>query len=263
MLWKTLQAAGVVALLTLAGGRAAEAQPAPGPGQPPPNYPPPPPTYPPPSTYPPSGPGPYYGPPGSPYQYPNAYGGPPPGAERHDGFYLHLQLGPGFTSAKASSGPDSITLSGGGFGFSIAAGGALNDNLILFGELLVDSALSPDVEVNGVKTATLDNASAGLGGFGAGVAYYVMPVNLFLSGALTASRLTVNDSNGNEVGSSDLGIGIDLDVGKEWWVSDNWGLGVVGQFFVASMKDKDALPGGDRPTWKVVGFSVALSATFN
>jgi hypothetical protein len=188
---------------------------------------------------------------------------PPPGARRHDGFYLRMLLGPGFTSAKASSGSESIKLSGGGLGLSVAIGGALRDNFILFGELVVDSAISPDLEIRGVKTGTLQNASANIGGLGGGVAYYFMPFNAYLSGALVASRLTIEDRNNDETGSSDLGPALDLTIGKEWFVSDNWGLGVAVQVLLASMKDNEPLANGATATWKAIGFAIGLSATFN
>jgi hypothetical protein len=253
--------AGVV-LLLLGSWRASAAEQAPQPRlppsypQPPPNYPPPPPQGPYPGQYPaPYGPG--YGYPG---QYVQAR---PPGAQRHDGFYLRMQLGPGFTSAKASSGADSVKVSGGGVGLSLAVGGAIRDNLIIFGEIVVDSATSPSREIGGLPAGTFQNGSANLGGVGAGLAYYIMPANVYLSGAVVATTFSLNDSNHDNVGSTDTGLGIDLTIGKEWFVSANWGLGVAVQVLAASMRDQQQFPGGDRPRWNAAGFAVAFSATFN
>ena len=61
---------------------------------------------------------------------------------------------------------------------------------------------------------------------------------------------------------SEGGIGVNLVGGKEWWVSDNWGLGVAGQLFGARVKDKEVVM-GSKPTWMLVGFSLAFTATFN
>jgi hypothetical protein len=49
-------------------------------------------------------------------------------------------------------------------------------------------------------------------------------------------------------------------VGKEWWVSRNWGIGVAGQLVGASVKDSGAAV---RPTWSVGSFAIAFTATFN
>jgi hypothetical protein len=173
-----------------------------------------------------------------------------------------MQLGPGFMSAKASSGADSVRLSGGGPELSVAAGGAIRDNLILFGEVVVNSATNPDVELGGVAAGTIQDASVSVGGLGGGLAYYIMPANVYLSGALVITELTFDDSTSNN-NSTDPGLGIDLTVGKEWFVSDNWGLGVALQFMAASMRDKATTLGSDRPRWNVVGLAVAFSATFN
>jgi hypothetical protein len=172
-------------------------------------------------------------------------------------------MGPGLTSARASSGPTNVKLSGGGVGFRAAVGGAILENLILFGELVLDSALSPDLEVGGMLTGTFNDGSADIGGVGGGAAYYIMPINVYLAAALVASRFTLHDSGNGQVGATHLGLGFDFTVGKEWFVSDNWGLGIAGQLLLASMKDKVELPGAGRPYWKGVGLSIAFSATFN
>src|SRR4051812_37727334 len=84
----------------VAAPQAAAPAPAPAP-TPPPGYPPaPPPGYPPgpPPGYP---PGSYGAPYSAPYPYQRVNLGKPPGAERHDGFYLNMQLGPGYVSMSA------------------------------------------------------------------------------------------------------------------------------------------------------------------
>ena len=57
----------------------------------------------------------------------------------------------------------------------------------------------------------------------------------------------------------DPGLGLKLAVGKEWWVSDHWGIGVAGQFFISRNDDPDAT------TVKLttLGGGVAFSATYN
>jgi hypothetical protein len=49
-------------------------------------------------------------------------------------------------------------------------------------------------------------------------------------------------------------------IGKEWWVSDNWGLGIAGQFFAGRMNDSEA-PGA--PTWETTAAALVFSATCN
>lgn len=220
------------------------------PGAPPPSYPAQPPGYPPaygaqPSTYP-------------------AVGVVPqlPGYQTHDGFYLNLQLGPGYTSMSASSGGTDVTISGGGAAFSMGIGGAVAPNLILFGHVLADSSVDPKVEIEGFGSGTADG-SVTVAGFGAGVAYYVMPVNVFLMGSALATQISSSDDSGNESGESELGFGINLGAGKEWWVSDNWGIGAALQFLAARMNDKGTNVSGSKPAWTTVSIAATLTATFN
>jgi len=224
----------------------------------------PPPNYPPPPSYPPPGPsGPTYYPAAQPGAYP--YGqttvGVHPGYQTHDGFYLGLQMGPGYSSMSASSGGSDITVSGGGIELSLALGGAVAPNLILFGQIVGNSSIDPHIEVSGLGSGDA-KGSATVSGFGAGITYYVMPANVYLSGSALATRLTISDEDGNDVGKTNLGFGLNLSVGKEWWVSDNWGLGGAVQFMAARMEDQGE-PGGGKPTWTSVAFALALSATFN
>src|SRR5688572_7367092 len=109
-----------------------------------------------------------------------------PGYQTHDGFYLNLQLGPGYTSMSASAGGTDVTISGGGAAFSLALGGAVAPNLILFGQVLADSSVDPKVKV-GALSANADG-SVTVAGFGAGLAYYVMPANVFLLGSALATQ---------------------------------------------------------------------------
>jgi hypothetical protein len=53
-------------------------------------------------------------------------------------------------------------------------------------------------------------------------------------------------------------------VGKEWWVSDNWGLGLSGQMVPGTFRGKDPdLTLGLVPSWKATAFSLLFSATYN
>jgi len=262
MIKLTMSAAA--ALLLVAAPAFAQPGPPPAEPVPPPNYPAPPPNYPPPPpNYPPAPP------PGYPTYQPGTYpavGVVPqqmPGYQTHDGFYLNLALGPGYTSMSlASGGSDLMKLGGGGAGLSLALGGAVAPNFILFGHIVGDSASEPEVEVLGVKRGSA-SGSATVVGMGVGAAYYVMPVNVFLSGSALATQVTLSDSDGSEALESEFGFGLNLAAGKEWWVSDNWGLGASLQFLAASAKTKEATVTGQKATWTTISFALLLSATFN
>jgi hypothetical protein len=66
------------------------------------------------------------------------------------------------------------------------------------------------------------------------------------------------------VGDTEFGPGLSLVLGKEWWVSDNWGLGLAGQLYAARMKDRQpAFVGSETPTWRALGLNLLFSASFN
>jgi hypothetical protein len=51
-------------------------------------------------------------------------------------------------------------------------------------------------------------------------------------------------------------------VGKEWWVSSNWGLGLAGRALLGAMKDRP-LVNENVTTWRLAAFSLLFSATYN
>lgn len=225
---------------------------APAPGQPPaPGYAPAPVYAPPPPGY--AAPGyaaPGYAPPG--------YAPPPPPVNLHDGFYLRLHLGVGFTNISGSNAAGEAKLSGAGPSFGIAIGGAPAPNFIIFGNLFGTSVSDPDQEVDGVPVGTA-SGTATLAGVGAGAAYYIQPLNLYLSGTLAGMQFQASESNGNVAIETNTGFGAQALVGKEWWVSQDWGLGVAAEFVAASMKDKVYTD----TTWTATSFGLLFSATYN
>lgn len=226
-----MKLASLLALCLLSSVAAAQ------PGQPPP---PPPPGY------------------GAPAYGPPAYGpayADPPGTHTHDGFYLRMFLGFGYTNMELEDAD--VTVGGTGGAFGIALGAAVSENLIVFAEIFDDIAMNPTVKMGGSEIDTED-VSAGVVAIGGGIAYYFMPSNVYVSGTISAGQLTVRDGD-RQVGESDFGPGLSLMVGKEWWVSPNWGVGGALQVYGGRMKDK----GDNAPTWATSAIALTFSATYN
>src|SRR5258708_3793586 len=131
---------------------------------PPPSTPPPPPTYRPP-------------PPPPPPLPPAA--APATGFHAHDGFYFRAQLGASSTSFTVDGRAGSF--SSGGGALSLALGGALSPNVILFGELFGQGASKFTVDAAAMPPTT---AGATVTGLGIGASYCFMPVNVCLTGTL-------------------------------------------------------------------------------
>ena len=73
------------------------------------------------------------------------------------------------------------------------------------------------------------------------------------------SGFAVDDQYNSPAVETDPGFGMDLLVGKEWWVSSSWGLGLAAQFIYGSAKDRE--PALER--WTTFGGGLLFTATYN
>jgi hypothetical protein len=195
----------------------------------------------------------------APYGAPAAYAAPAyqaPGFHEHDGFYLRLLIGPGYLYNTASYQGETASIKGVGGTFSVAAGGIVSRNLAIFGEITGTSVSNPTVEAGGYS-GTADGSTMTFMGLGPGLAYY-LDGNAYLSGTLLLAKLSSSNENSNTTGESDWGFGGALAGGKEWWVSDNWGVGVAGQLALSSIKEKNA-----DYSWTSLAISLLFTATYN
>ncbi|MFP2909277.1 outer membrane beta-barrel protein [Pyxidicoccus sp. 3LFB2] len=178
------------------------------------------------------------------------------GRHEHDGFYARLQLGGGYTRASVVG--DDLAIKGGAIGLNAEIGGALTRNFIISAKLYGTSAPNPDIEVGDLTIEGRDDdVSQNVGALGLGLTYYIMPANVYVSGALSFAQLSISD-NGETIAETDLGGTLHLGLGKEWWVSDNWGLGFGAELALGRIPEKDS---NDR--WNTVNAMLFLSATFN
>lgn len=201
---------------------------------------------------------------------PGGYAQPPPdpGRHKHDGFFLRLKLGPAYLTAAGEAEAADLHYYGGGAGLSFAAGGAITENLILFGTLYGTSAPGPTVEVDGDGMAVDDTLNLGSGNLGIGIAYYVMPVNLYFSGSVGVGTTSLESDFDYLIDEPQPGLRLNLDVGKEWWVSDNWGLGAAINLFWGNSSGIVYFDDGSRRTSEEVTFQtfsagLHFSATYN
>ncbi len=181
------------------------------------------------------------------------YPAPPPG-ETHDGFYLRLQIGGGYVTAKQGD----TSFSGGGIAMGFALGAILLPDLALFGTFIFHAADDPRVTTS-TGSMTLNGDSVGNDSFGAGLAYYLEPVNVYAAAAVLGTEVDLTDTKLNRLASSNTGVGFSFMVGKEWWVGREWGLGAAGEITGAWMTDAD-----DKTVhWSSFTYSILFSATYN
>jgi hypothetical protein len=151
---------------------------------------------------------------------------------KHDGFFLRLAPGLGGFSASETLGTNELEVSGRNGLFNFSIGGALTENLILHLDTSGMSSSDPTIKMNGQSGTTNGKLSTSV--IGVGLTSYFSS-NVYLTGAIGIARTTYK-SNGSTF-ETDSGWGINLMLGKEWWVSENWGLGVAGQFLYTTCPD--------------------------
>jgi hypothetical protein len=182
------------------------------------------------------------------------------GAHQHDGFYMRLYAGFGYFTASETFGGATDTYSGPGVSYGASFGGTIAPNLILYGEFLGTTVYNATASYGG-RVPDYSGMDLTMFGVGPGVAYYVEPVNLYLSGTLTFTQISFSDTNSAApLDSTNLGVGFSFMVGKEWWVNRDWGVGIAGQFHIATMSD--SVQGYDT-RMRAAAFSVLFSATYN
>jgi hypothetical protein len=171
----------------------------------------------------------------------------------HRGFFLHMALGPEVAKINI---PPTLLLDGSSItalnaGFNVGLGGPIARRLILFAGLFGARTLSCDY--NGCVT---------FWGLGPGLAYYFETLNIFVAvlGAGTTTVVTPNGVAWAVTNYTAEGFGAQGQIGKEWWASDNWGLGLVGQY-TRTWLWGSSVEGNQRWTGSV--FSLLLSATFS
>jgi hypothetical protein len=152
-----------------------------------------------------------------------------------------------------------MSISGGGVGFGVAAGGAVASDVILFGELLGEIASNPTISAPG-GSAELDGKLSFVA-FGPGITYYIMPANVHLGVSALLTRLSFDV---DDVGTAhtDWGFGGAARIGKDFWLSNSVGLGVMGQVTVATMKDSESL-NGETPNWNSTTATLAIEMTYH
>jgi hypothetical protein len=176
----------------------------------------------------------------------------------HDGFFLRMLFGFGQTdfTEEMDYGGD-LKMSGVGTELRFQIGGCVSENLILYGDVGGVVVMGPNIEWAGSSTSS-DNSSLSISEFGGGITYYFMPENIYLSFSALLPMATIEFNNTK--GESNIGFGLFLAAGKEWWIGDQWGLGAALYGSYGSMKDKGDFADNAISTYS---FGLALSATLN
>jgi len=182
--------------------------------------------------------------------------------QTHDGFFLRLNLvGVGGATTTGDDGSDELEFSGAASMLDLAIGGMITDNLALHGTLFGWLLDQPTVQLTGYPE-TEANGTVTMGALGIGITRFFMPSNVYLSGSIGLGAIEIDpDLGGIPNYETDAGLALQLLVGKEWWVGDNWGLGVAGALGYHNVSDEDDL--GNDVDWTGANLGLMFSVTFN
>jgi hypothetical protein len=154
---------------------------------------------------------------------------------------------------------------GGGVLWAVDVGAGITDALTVQARLGQTLIFSPQLKVDG-EEQELDegrNVSATL--FGAGLTYHFMPLNMYVTAIGGLSELRITDGQNPELYDPDdptLGFGLNLDVGKEWWVVPQTGIGVAGRFVWATGGAETAIDNREvKSDRNLMAFGVLFSVT--
>jgi hypothetical protein len=169
----------------------------------------------------------------------------------HEGLLLRGTLGIG--GIQADDDLNDLTLRGGAVFFSLDVGGSLSRNLALHGRYSINSMFEPSVSSGNYDLGDLDDTSLSFQLLGLGLTYY-LPSNLYLTGVLGLARASFEDVYGEEYDALN-GIGFQGDIGYEWPIGGDFGLGVAARLEFDSVS-------GDDEKLQTAGLGVLLSLTY-
>lgn len=189
---------------------------------------------------------------------------PTAGYHRHDGFFLRMTFGVGWGASELDSSglPEHVWL-GPGFASSFDLGAAVAENLIVHVRLRDASVTWPALRVDGEEPADQTGVLASQAMVGVGVQYYFMPINLFVGLALgiAGTEAVVEQRETWDARyNGGTGFGLDVELGREWWVSENWALGVAARLSLARVPSPD--PAGADAHFEAGFGSLLFSATY-
>ena len=159
-------------------------------------------------------------------------------------------------------------MSGQAFLGQLTIGGFITPNLALHGTVYNTQMFNPNVEDEQMSFEWGEtDASISAGGLGAGLTYYFMPTNVYISATAGFAFMQIELKNGSltRTEDSDTGVGGSLVIGKEWFVSERWSLGLGAQFDVASIptsNDATCIDSCEENVTSVSG-GLVFSATLN
>lgn len=184
------------------------------------------------------------------------------GSYQHDGFYLSMSIGPLFGSISENViGSYKLYMNGICPQLDFKIGRALNDRIILHATLISNMSVVLKTKISDNSSViTPNDLEGGEVIWGAGMTYYFIQ-NFFISSSFGLGKFTLYDSKHNLTTNSKRGFSMQIKIGKEWWISKNWGLGVGLSYGKTNLTDKSI--SGIEKKLDSNRFGLLFNTTFN
>jgi hypothetical protein len=172
------------------------------------------------------------------------------GAESHDGLLLRVTTGPSGAGGVAGG----YRLSGAGASFAVGVGYAFRPGAVVQLEAMKSVLLGPTLEIGDEQFTSDDDVRWGVNYIGVGATHYYGSSNWYSTGTggMVFMTLRAPMQEGTE---TELGYGGRLAFGKEWWATDNLGLGLAMEAMYGLVPDDDR-------NWSTLALNLVLSATY-
>ena len=154
----------------------------------------------------------------------------------HDGFFLSIALGMGYQSIDfvvADWQPETDNKAGLATDIDVKVGGRIATNTLLH-ITLAGATQTETVDYDYSHGHDYKDIKANMSLFGLGATHYFLD-NFFATASIGISQFHANSdipifnatvsTNADAKDANDAGFGFQIGGGKEWWVSDNWGIG--------------------------------------
>lgn len=180
---------------------------------------------------------------------------------KHVGVQVRAVIGPSYLSGWQSleeAGEDEV--SGLASSFNFVLGEMVSESLALNFDLVY--ARASDAERGVVESTKFTVIHLGVG-----VTYWMMPANVYLSASLGASSSSVDGATRRflelefpDTDTTDVGFGLHLSAGKQFWLGPRWGLGLSLSLLTATSPNPIGRIDTNR---NLIGAGAGLSVTFH
>lgn len=178
----------------------------------------------------------------------------------HEGFMLRMSTG--FSGVGVGIAPErsaELGAAAGGGALNLMIGTSIVPNLVLHADLMAVGGSDVRAEVDD-GSDDFEGEDFGMGAAGLGVTYFIMPYNLSLTGSLMMGAFEL-ETRPDQTYTTDYLVLGKIGIGKEWAVSQNWGLGVATNLFAGSGEGEDS--NNEDFETGFMGASVNFTATYN